>query len=89
MFYPQCVADVHEAFAAVGAALVAGNASQVAMDFNCCQIPRDPDDQVTGLCLLNALGEKEIVIRLDKDLSCDCRTIFGIRQCSEHWLVAG
>lgn len=45
----QCLAAVREAFAAVEAALMGGNVSQVAIDFGCCQIPKDQDDQVTAL----------------------------------------
>ncbi|CAN9511115.1 unnamed protein product [Ophioblennius macclurei] len=42
----KCLAEIRDAFSAVEAALMGGNTSQVAMDFNCCQIPTDPDDQV-------------------------------------------
>ncbi|KAM9359152.1 thymus-specific serine protease [Symphorus nematophorus] len=42
----KCLAAVREAFAAVEAALMGGNTSQVAMDFGCCQIPKDHDDQI-------------------------------------------
>ncbi|XP_044057224.1 thymus-specific serine protease isoform X1 [Siniperca chuatsi] len=42
----KCLAGVREAFAAVEAALMGGNASQVAVDFGCCQIPKDLDDQI-------------------------------------------
>ncbi|XP_050921378.1 thymus-specific serine protease [Lates calcarifer] len=42
----KCLAVVREAFAAVEGALVGGNISQVAVDFGCCQIPKDPDDQI-------------------------------------------
>ncbi|KAF7651067.1 hypothetical protein LDENG_00116510 [Lucifuga dentata] len=42
----KCVADVREAFVVVEAALRAGNVTLVAMDFNCCQIPKDADDQI-------------------------------------------
>lgn len=45
-FLLQCLSVVREAFAAVEAALMGGNASQVAADFNCCQVPKDLDDQV-------------------------------------------
>ncbi|KAM3875286.1 thymus-specific serine protease [Diretmus argenteus] len=41
----KCLVDVSEAFAAVEAALVGGNASAVAKDFGCCQIPKSRDDQ--------------------------------------------
>ncbi|XP_029301856.1 thymus-specific serine protease-like [Cottoperca gobio] len=41
----KCLAAVREAFAAVEA-LMAGNASQVAVDFGCCQIPKEFDDQI-------------------------------------------
>ncbi|XP_047450601.1 thymus-specific serine protease [Mugil cephalus] len=41
----KCLAKVREAFVAVEAALMSGNISQVAMDFGCCQIPKDPADQ--------------------------------------------
>lgn len=46
---PQCLAVVRQAFAAVEEALMGGNVSQVAVDFGCCQIPKDPDDQVKAL----------------------------------------
>lgn len=42
----KCLAVVREAFAAVEAALMGGNASQLAVDFGCCQIPKDSADQV-------------------------------------------
>ncbi|XP_038549780.1 thymus-specific serine protease [Micropterus salmoides] len=42
----KCLAAVREAFAAVEAALMGGNVSQVAIDFGCCQIPKDQDDQI-------------------------------------------
>ncbi|KAG8002230.1 Thymus-specific serine protease [Nibea albiflora] len=42
----KCLSAVREAFAAVEAALMGGNASQVAVDFGCCQIPKDRDDQI-------------------------------------------
>lgn len=45
----QCLAVVRQAFAAVEEALMGGNVSQVAVDFGCCQIPKDPDDQVKAL----------------------------------------
>ncbi|XP_028275788.1 thymus-specific serine protease [Parambassis ranga] len=41
----KCQAKVREAFAAVEAALMSGNTSQVAKDFDCCQIPSAADDQ--------------------------------------------
>ncbi|XP_078100448.1 thymus-specific serine protease [Sander vitreus] len=41
----KCLAGVREAFAAVEA-LMSGNASQVAMDFGCCTIPKNLDDQI-------------------------------------------
>lgn len=37
---------MREAFAAVKEALMSGNINQVASDFGCCQIPKDPYDQV-------------------------------------------
>lgn len=40
---------MREAFAAMEAALMGGNVSQVAADFNCCQVPKDLDDQVISL----------------------------------------
>uniref|UniRef100_A0A3B4YSE1 Thymus-specific serine protease-like n=1 Tax=Seriola lalandi dorsalis TaxID=1841481 RepID=A0A3B4YSE1_SERLL len=46
IFFLQCLAVVQEAFAAVEVALMGGNVSQVAVDFGCCQIPKDPDDQI-------------------------------------------
>uniref|UniRef100_A0A665VQA6 Serine protease 16 n=1 Tax=Echeneis naucrates TaxID=173247 RepID=A0A665VQA6_ECHNA len=48
----QCLAAVRDAFSTVEAALMGGNTSQVAADFGCCQIPKDPDDQVTALIFL-------------------------------------
>ncbi|XP_076592242.1 thymus-specific serine protease [Chaetodon auriga] len=42
----KCLAGVRKAFAAVEAALMGGNTSQVAEDFGCCQIPKDLDDQI-------------------------------------------
>ncbi|KAK9520507.1 hypothetical protein VZT92_020389 [Zoarces viviparus] len=41
----KCLAGVREAFAAVEA-VMGGNASRVAVDFGCCQIPKDLDDQI-------------------------------------------
>ncbi|XP_054455377.1 thymus-specific serine protease [Anoplopoma fimbria] len=41
----KCLAGVREAFVAVEA-VMGGNASRVAMDFGCCQIPKDIDDQI-------------------------------------------
>ncbi|XP_033486617.2 thymus-specific serine protease isoform X1 [Epinephelus lanceolatus] len=41
----KCLAGVREAFAAAEA-LMSRNASRVARDFGCCQIPRDLDDQI-------------------------------------------
>lgn len=46
ILFLQCLAGVREAFAAVEAALMGGNGSQLAVDFGCCQIPEDLDDQV-------------------------------------------
>nr|XP_020442276.1 thymus-specific serine protease-like isoform X1 [Monopterus albus]XP_020442287.1 thymus-specific serine protease-like isoform X1 [Monopterus albus]XP_020442296.1 thymus-specific serine protease-like isoform X1 [Monopterus albus] len=42
----KCLASVQEAFAAVEGALMGGNASQLAKDFGCCQIPKDLNDQI-------------------------------------------
>ncbi|XP_035479876.2 thymus-specific serine protease isoform X1 [Scophthalmus maximus] len=43
----KCVAVLREAFAAVERTLMgAGNVSQLALDFGCCQIPEDPDDKI-------------------------------------------
>uniref|UniRef100_A0A8C7YKA8 Thymus-specific serine protease n=1 Tax=Oryzias sinensis TaxID=183150 RepID=A0A8C7YKA8_9TELE len=42
----KCWARVQQAFAAVEAELLTGNLSQVAGDFNCCQIPKNLDDQI-------------------------------------------
>ncbi|KAL0972795.1 hypothetical protein UPYG_G00194850 [Umbra pygmaea] len=42
----KCVSDVWEAFAAVEAALFAGNATQVGKDFGCCETPSGQEDQV-------------------------------------------
>ncbi|TNN01309.1 hypothetical protein fugu_010691 [Takifugu bimaculatus] len=41
-----CLDAVKEAFAAVEAALMMGNVSQVASDFGCCQTPKNLDDQI-------------------------------------------
>lgn len=46
LLYLQCWAQVQLAFAAVEAELIAGNFSQLAADFSCCQIPQNLDDQV-------------------------------------------
>ncbi|TWW76722.1 Thymus-specific serine protease [Takifugu flavidus] len=42
----KCLDAVKEAFAAVEAALMMGNVSQVASDFGCCQTPKNLDDQI-------------------------------------------
>ncbi|KAF6736108.1 Thymus-specific serine protease [Oryzias melastigma] len=42
----KCWAQVQLAFAAVEAELIAGNFSQLAADFSCCQIPQNLDDQI-------------------------------------------
>ncbi|XP_042560035.1 thymus-specific serine protease isoform X2 [Clupea harengus] len=42
----KCVSDVWEAFAAVEAALIGGNESQVWKDFSCCEDPSSLDDQI-------------------------------------------
>lgn len=42
----KCVGDIWEAFAAVEAALFAGNATEVGKDFGCCEIPEDLEDQI-------------------------------------------
>ncbi|KAM6933246.1 thymus-specific serine protease [Xenentodon cancila] len=42
----KCLGKVREAFAAVEAALMGGNSSQVARDFGCCQNPKNLDDQI-------------------------------------------
>ncbi len=52
ILFLQCLAGVREAFAAVEAVLMGGNASQLAVDFGCCQIPKDLDDQVTALVFM-------------------------------------
>ncbi|XP_042343077.1 thymus-specific serine protease [Plectropomus leopardus] len=41
----KCLTGVRDAFAAVEA-LMSRNVSQVAVDFGCCQIPKDLDDQI-------------------------------------------
>uniref|UniRef100_H2LX31 Serine protease 16 n=1 Tax=Oryzias latipes TaxID=8090 RepID=H2LX31_ORYLA len=46
LLFLQCWAQVQQAFAAVEAELLTGNLSQVAGDFNCCQIPKNLDDQI-------------------------------------------
>lgn len=48
ILFLQCLAGVQEAFAVVEAALIGGNVSQVAVDFSCCQIPKELDDKVTA-----------------------------------------
>lgn len=52
ILYLQCLTVMRKAFAAVEAALMGGNASQVAVDFGCCQIAKDPDDQVMALVFM-------------------------------------
>ena len=47
------MADVWEAFAAVEAQLMGGNATDVAKDFGCCEVPEDLEDQVKIFCLLS------------------------------------
>ncbi|CAK6974988.1 LOW QUALITY PROTEIN: thymus-specific serine protease [Scomber scombrus] len=42
----KCLAVVRKAFVALEAALMGGNASQVALDFGCCQFAENPDDQI-------------------------------------------
>ncbi|XP_055752128.1 thymus-specific serine protease-like isoform X5 [Salvelinus fontinalis] len=42
----KCVGDISEAFAAVEAALFAGNATEVGKDFGCCETPEDLEDQI-------------------------------------------
>ncbi|KAM9853532.1 thymus-specific serine protease [Aulostomus maculatus] len=42
----KCLAEVRRAFAAVEASLMEGNADKVAVDFGCCQIPSNHDDQI-------------------------------------------
>ncbi|XP_036932963.1 thymus-specific serine protease [Acanthopagrus latus] len=42
----KCLAGVQEAFAVVEAALIGGNVSRVAVDFSCCQIPKELDDKI-------------------------------------------
>lgn len=46
ILFLQCLSKVRQAFAAVKEALMSGNINQVASDFGCCQIPKDPYDQV-------------------------------------------
>ncbi|XP_037317852.2 thymus-specific serine protease [Pungitius pungitius] len=41
----KCLVAVREAFAAAGS-LMGGNASRVAADFGCCQVPKNLDDQI-------------------------------------------
>ncbi|XP_076137972.1 thymus-specific serine protease [Alosa pseudoharengus] len=50
----KCVGDVWEAFAAVEAALMGGNETQVGKDFSCCDTPSSLDDQIE---LLSSLGD--------------------------------
>lgn len=47
VFHLQCFSEVSKAFAALEAAIRFGNLSRVAADFNCCEVPKDLDDQVT------------------------------------------
>ncbi|XP_064828956.1 thymus-specific serine protease-like [Oncorhynchus masou masou] len=42
----KCVGDIWEAFAAVEAALFAGNTTEVGKDFGCCETPEDLEDQI-------------------------------------------
>ncbi|XP_030298317.1 thymus-specific serine protease [Sparus aurata] len=42
----KCLTGVREAFSVVEAALMGGNVSQVAVDFGCCQIPKELDDKI-------------------------------------------
>ncbi|KAK2912800.1 thymus-specific serine protease [Channa argus] len=42
----KCLAAVREAFSTVEVALIGGNVSQLALDFGCCQVPKDSDDQI-------------------------------------------
>ncbi|RVE64706.1 hypothetical protein OJAV_G00128930 [Oryzias javanicus] len=42
----KCWAQVQRAFASVEAELIAGNFSQLAAEFGCCQIPKNLDDQI-------------------------------------------
>ncbi|KAM4628161.1 thymus-specific serine protease [Polymixia lowei] len=75
----NCVADVRDAFDAVEAALRGGNASQVATDFNCCEIPKDLDDQIELMQNLADIvmgtvqyNEEMVVMSIDK--LCDIMT---------------
>ncbi|XP_030633836.1 thymus-specific serine protease [Chanos chanos] len=42
----KCAGNVWEAFAAVEAALFAGNTTEVGKDFDCCETPDSDDDQI-------------------------------------------
>ncbi|XP_068174162.1 thymus-specific serine protease [Antennarius striatus] len=42
----KCLTGVQDAFAALEAALLGGNSSQVSADFSCCQTPQHPEDQI-------------------------------------------
>ncbi|XP_074535597.1 thymus-specific serine protease [Halichoeres trimaculatus] len=50
----KCLSAVRRAFAAVEAALMAGNVSLVAKDFSCCKVPEDRNDEVE---LLQSLAD--------------------------------
>ena len=57
-FFLQCLAVVRKAFAALEAALMGGNASQVALDFGCCQFAENPDDQVMALVSMSLFDRR-------------------------------
>lgn len=52
----QCFSEVQKAFAALEAAIKFGNLSQVAVDFNCCDVLKDPNDQVARMSLEGCLS---------------------------------
>lgn len=50
----QCVAEVKAVFAAVEAALLMGNETEVGKDFGCCETPLKPEDKAE---LLQSLAD--------------------------------
>lgn len=66
ILFLQCLNVVREAFAAVEAALTSGNTSQLAVDFGCCQTPRDPVDQVMTVVFIKCLGRNLVSLNKGK-----------------------
>ncbi|KAF3693079.1 Thymus-specific serine protease [Channa argus] len=61
----KCLAAVREAFSTVEVALIGGNVSQLALDFGCCQVPKDSDDQVSAMDFMSV----SILIELMESLA--------------------